>query len=117
MKSLCPSLGKKYVQIHQGICPLHLQKLADKVLKVFFIGVPPFIKYPRDYGKLGGSEFMVMELLTKKHKFHPIYLPAKSFDTAETNGTQHGIVYQVKLNITHYALRLHNNCFIIYRSL
>ena len=117
MTSLCPTLGKKYVQIHQGVCPLHLQKPANKVLKVFFIGVNPFIKYPKDYGKLGGSEFLVMDLLTKKHKFAPIFLPAKSFDTAEINGTKQGLVYQVKLNIPHYALRLYDNCFLIYRSL
>ena len=117
MVSLCPTLGKKYALIHSGICPVHLQQPANKVLTIFFIGPPPFIKYPKDYGKLGGSEFLVMDLLTKKHKFAPIFLPAKSFDTAEINGTKQGLVYQVKLNIPHYALRLYNNYFLIYRSL
>ena len=97
MTSLCPTLGKKYAQMHQGICPFHLQKPANKVLKIFFIGVPPFIKYPKDGRKLGGSEFLVMELLAKKHKFVPLFLPAKSFDIVKTNGTQYGLVYQVNV--------------------
>ena len=97
MKSLCPTLGKKYAQIYQSTCPVHLQKPANKVLPIFFIGSQPFIKYPKDFGKLGGSEFLVMKLLAMKHKFTPNLIPAKSFDIAETNGTQYGLVYQVKM--------------------
>ena len=97
MTSLCPTLGKKYVQIHEGICPLHLQKPANKVLKVFFIGPFPFVKYPKDYGKFGGSELLVMKLLARKHKFTAKLLPAKSFEIMETNGTQYGLLYQVNM--------------------
>ena len=96
MISLCPTLGKKYALIYQGTCPVHLQTPADKVLPIFFIGTTPFIKYPKDFGKLGGSEFLVMKLLAKKHKFIPNLRPAKSFDIVESNGTQYGLVYQVK---------------------
>ena len=98
--SLCPTLGKKHAMIYQGSCPVHLQMAANKVLPIFFIGTAPFIKYPKDYGKLGGSEFLVMNLLAKKHKFIPSFRPAKSFDIAETNGTQYGLVYQVKMKPT-----------------
>ena len=106
MTSLCPTLGKKYVQIHQGFCPLHLQKPANKELKIFFIGAHPFVKYPKDFGKLGGSEFLVMNLLAMKHKFIPNLRPAKSMDIVETNGTQYGLVYQVK-KMKSKALTLH----------
>ena len=98
MISLCPTLGKKYALIYQGNCPIHLQKPANKVLPIFFIGGTPYIKYPKDFGQLGGSEFLVMKLLAMRHKFTPNLLPAKSFDIVETNGTQYGLVYQVKLN-------------------
>ena len=74
-----------------------MQKPANKVLPIFFIGPAPFIKYPKNYGKLGGSEFLVIKVLAKKHKFTPNLLPAKSFDIVETNGTQYGLVYQVKM--------------------
>ena len=95
--SLCPALGKKYALIYQGTCPVHLQEPANKELQIFYIGMDPFIQYPKHYGKLGGSEFMVMKLLAKKHKFTPILRPAKSFDIVKTNGTQYGLVYQVKM--------------------
>ena len=97
MISLCPALGKKYALIYPGTCPDHLQKPADKVLSIFFSGVDPFIKYPKDHGKLGGSDFLVMKVLAMKHKFTPNLLPAKTIDIAETNGTKYGLVYQVKM--------------------
>ena len=97
MISLCPSLGKKYAMIYEGSCPVHFQKPANKVLPIFFFGPAPFIKYPKDHGKLGGSEFQVMKLLAKKHKFSTNLLPARSIDTVEINGTQYGLVYQVKM--------------------
>ena len=96
MISLCPTLGKKYALLNEGTCPLHLQNPANKVLKIFFIGTFPYVKYPRVYGKLGGSEFQVMELLAEKHKFIPNLRPAKSFDIVENNGRKYGLVYQVK---------------------
>ena len=74
---------------------MHLQKPANKVFKVFFIGTSPFVKYPKDYGRFGGSEFLVMKLLAKKHKFTANFIPAKSFDIVKTNVTIHGLVHQV----------------------
>ena len=68
---------------------------ANKVLPIFFIGVPPYVKYPKNYGKLGGSDFLVMELLAKKHKFTPLFRSAKSFDVSKINGNPYGLVYQV----------------------
>ena len=67
------------------------------MLPIFFIGTVPYIKYPKDFGKLGGSEFLVMKLLAMKHKFIPKLLPAKSFDIVENNGTHYGLLYQVKM--------------------
>ena len=63
------------MQIHQGICPVHLQKPANKVLPIFYWGEIPYVKYAKDYGKLGGTNFLVMETLAKKHKFTPIFSP------------------------------------------
>ena len=99
MTSLCPALGKKYALIHEGTCPVHLQKPANKVFNIFFIGLNPYIKYPKDHGKLGGSDFLVMKLLAMKHRFTPNFIPAKAIDIAETNGTQYGLVYQVKVKL------------------
>ena len=95
MTSLCPTLGKKYALIHEGTCPVHLQKPADKVLPICFIGIAPYIKYPKTFGKLGGSDFLVMESLAEKHRFTPLFLPAKSFDIVKTNVTIYGLVHQV----------------------
>ena len=83
------------MHIHQGNFPLDLQKPVNKVLTIFFIGSQPFVKYPKEYGKLGGSEFLVMKVLAKKHKFTPNFLPAKRFFIEEINGTKYGLVYQV----------------------
>ena len=91
--------------IYQGTCPVQLQKPANKLLPIFFIGPVPFIKYPKDFDKLGGSEFLVMKLLAKKHKFIPNLRPAKSMDIVKTNGTQYGLVYQVKIKLN----TLYNN--------
>ena len=98
MISLCPTLGKKYALIYHDTCPAHLQKPDNKILPVFFIGINPFIKSPQVYGKLGGSEFLVMKVLAMKHKFIPNLIPAKGFDIHETNGTKFGLVYQVTMN-------------------
>ena len=97
MTSLCPTLGKKYALTYEGTCPVHLQQPANKVLPIFFIGMAPYIKYPREYGKLGGSDFLVMKMMAMKHKFTPNFLPAKTVDIVETNGTKYGLVYQVKM--------------------
>ena len=104
MISLCPTLGKKYAQIYQSTCPVHLQMPDNKVLPIFFIGPPPYVKYPKNNdGKLGGSEFLVMKVLAKKHKFTPNFLPAKRFFIEEINGTKYGLVYQVN-KIEHNVL-------------
>ena len=68
MISLCPTLGKKYALIYQGTCPNHLQKPANKVLPIFFIGVPPYVKYPKDFGKMMESLTKDMETLKERRK-------------------------------------------------
>ena len=79
--SLCPTLGKKYAQIHEGTCPVHLQKPANKMLPILFFGAYPFVKWPEDYGEniFGGSEFLVMKTLANKHKFTPKFHRAKNY--------------------------------------
>ena len=63
----------------------------------------PFVKYPKDWGKFGGSDFLVMKLLAEKHQFTPIFHPAKSFDRLEINGTPYGLVHQVIVKKLIYA--------------
>ena len=90
--SLCPTLGKIYAEQHVGACPSHLQSPYGKKLNISFIGLPPYV----NYNPVGGSEFLVTELLSNKFGFIPKFIPAKSWDTITDNQTTYGIVHQVK---------------------
>ena len=93
IKALCPCLGEELPQLHDGVCPWHLQNPAGKRLKISFIGVEPYIRYiPR----IGGSDFKVIEIMAKKFRFLPIPLPERSFDSVEINGTISGMVFRVR---------------------
>ena len=92
---LCPFLGKVHVEAHNGPCPKHMQKPQGKELKVSFIGMTPFIKY----GPVGGSEFLLVKILAEKYNFFPKYIPEKSFDMVQKNGTFHGMFYRVRMKI------------------
>ena len=72
---MCPALGKLYAQKHTGKCPLKFQEPFGKVLKISFIGVPPFITY----NPVGGSDFIVMRILANKFQLIPKYIPARTF--------------------------------------
>ena len=97
--SLCPTLGKMYAELHVGVCPSHLQSPFGKTLNISFIGLPPYV----NYNPIGGSEFVVTQLLAKKFRFIPKFIPAKSWDTyRQDNKTIYGMVHQVR--VVHTAL-------------
>ena len=74
-------------------CSSRLQHPRGKVIPISFIGIVPFIKY----NPLGGSEFMVTQILAKKFGFMPNFLPERAFDVTRANGTTHGMVHRVIL--------------------
>ena len=97
--SFCPELGKQNAEEYDGFCPLHVQEPFGKTLNVSFIGAPPFVIYR----PLGGTEFLITQLLAKKFGFIPKFIPAKSYDTSSTapgykgNQTNYGMVQQVRV--------------------
>ena len=91
--SLCPTLGKMYAQEYSGLCPWHFQEPFGKTLNISFIGSPPHITY----NPIGGSEFIITNLLAKKFQITPEYTPAPSWDTVKANQTVFGMVDLVSL--------------------
>ena len=91
LTSLCPTLGKMYAQEHIGVCPLHLQEPFKKTLRISYIGGPPFITN----NPIGGSDFILTNLLAKKYHFLPKYIPARSWDKVEKNNRTFGMVHWV----------------------
>ena len=86
-------LGEMYAQEYSGLCPWHFQEPYGKKLNISFIGLPPYITY----NPIGGSEFIITNLLANKFKFTPGYTPAPSFDTSRANQTVFGMVDLVSL--------------------
>ena len=76
LTSLCPTLGKRYTEIHLGICPLTLQTPIGKEMPVSFVGPPPFIIYTNP---IRGSDFLVMEIFANKFQFMPVFQPEFSY--------------------------------------
>ena len=89
--SFCPELGKKNAEEYRGLCPSHVQEPLGKTLNVSFIGVPPYVIY----NPIGGTEFVITEILSKKFGFIPNFIPARSTDTIKGNQTTYGMVQQV----------------------
>ena len=87
LTSLCPILGKMYAQEYTGVCPYHFQEPIGKTLNISFIGTPPYI----NTGMIGGSEFIIANLLAQKFHFIPKFMPAPSADTVQDNNTNLGI--------------------------
>ena len=81
--SLCPVLGRRYAQVFNGECPVNIQSPHGKLLNISFIGPEPFITY----NPVGGSDFLIINLLANKFQFIPNFIPEKSFDAIESNGT------------------------------
>ena len=82
-------------------CPSHMQEPYGKTLNISFVGLPPFITY----NPIGGSEFLVTNILARKFKFIPNYIPAKSWDTFQENQSTYGMVHQVPFVRLYYSLR------------
>ena len=62
-------------------------------MPISFIGLTPFIKY----NPLGGSEFLVTQILAEKFGFLPKFVPERAFDVTTANGTTFGMVHRVRL--------------------
>ena len=90
--SLCPVLGKMYAQVYRGMCPWHTESPLQKEIKVSFFGTPPYITR----NPMGGTDFTVTRLFAKKHGFIPEFIPAKTVDVVNSNGTKSGMFHQVK---------------------
>ena len=90
--SLCPVLGETYAQIHNGSCQVKLQMPHGKELKISFIGTKPYI----NYNPIGGSEFLVVNILAEKFKFRPKFIPEKAFDIVKQNSTVFGMLHRVR---------------------
>ena len=89
--SLCPILGKRYAQIFNGACPKDSQNPSGKLLNISFIGPPPMITYK----PVGGSDFLLIQLLAEKFRFIPKFVQEKFKNMVKNNGTYHGMVYSV----------------------
>ena len=94
--SFCPVLGKEHPQIHSGPCPWHLQSPLRKKLSISFIGLEPYIRYRPT---IGGSDFELIKILAKRYRFLPQFIPERSYDSIEINGTFSGMVYSVSQHI------------------
>ena len=88
---LCPVLGQTYAEISQGECSPDLQQPRGKSLPISFIGLPPYIKY----NPVGGSEFLLTQILAKKFGFLPKFVPERAFDVTKENGSLFGMVHRV----------------------
>ena len=89
--SLCPTLGQRYAQIYDSLCPSEVQKPAGKSIRISFIGPPPHITY----NPIGGSDLLIIGLLAEKLKFLPKFVPELSFDIMNLNGSIFGMVHGV----------------------
>ena len=76
--------------------------IRRKELRISFIGLKPFITY----NPIGGSDFLVLNLLAKKYGFIPKLIPEVRYDDVEVNGTiLHGSIHRVSsayFHGTHY---------------
>ena len=75
--SLCPTLGKRYAQTYEGLCPKSIKDPAGKTLRISFIGPPPHITY----NPIGGSDFLIISLLADKLQLSPTFVPEQSYYT------------------------------------
>ena len=69
-----------------------MQKPHGKVINISFIGTKPYITY----NPIGGSEFLIVKILANKFKFVPKFIPEKSFDIVNYNGSLSGMFHSVR---------------------
>ena len=71
-----------------------LKNIRGKELRISFIGLKPFIT---SYNPIGGSDFLVLNLLAKKYGFILKLIPEFRYDDVEVNGTiLHGSINRVR---------------------
>ena len=92
-------LGKQFPVLEVGACPIQLQSPVGKVLPISYIGDSPFIRLADNSGMpmpIGGSEFLVVNVLSKKFKFTPEFKFGEYYSHITTDdGEWLGIVAQV----------------------
>ena len=69
-----------------------MQKPHGKEINISFIGVKPYITY----NPIGGTEFLIVKILANKFKFIPKFIPEKSYDIVNHNGTPYGMFHRVR---------------------
>ena len=89
--SLCPALGMQYAEIHNSICPWHLQHPSGKSLPISFIGTYPFITY----NPIGGRDLKVIAALAKKFRFLPNLIPMQSFGSGTDGQGMNNLISKV----------------------
>ena len=102
LTSLCPVLGKRYVQAFKVKCPKHVNQLHGKSLNISFFGQEPFItqsKQSINYNAIGGSDFLIMELMANKFQFTATYIPEESYYEISSHGQSSGLAYRVRIFI------------------
>ena len=72
-------------------CPKGLQNPHGKELNISFIGPPPFVTYK----PVGGSDFLLIQLLAEKFRFIPKFVQEKAKNMVKSNGTNYGMVNTV----------------------
>ena len=110
--SLCPILGKTHAELFKDSCPLSLENPEGKELKVSFIGISPYIIFD----PFGGSEVDLIRIFAKKFKFTPKFIPEKSFDIVQANGTTHGMFHRVRCSRHTSLTKIRNFFFLRYQS-
>ena len=79
-----------FPEVRQGLCPWILQHPRGKTIPIAFIGPEPYIKYKPI---IGGSDFLVIKMLSKKFRFLPEFKPKRTIDVTKKNG----MVWSVRL--------------------
>ena len=89
--SLCPTIGKTHAVIYSGHCPDELRNPHGKELNISFIGPKPYISY----NPMGGSDFKIVNILAKKFRFIPKFVPERSYDVVRNNVSTYGMLHRV----------------------
>ena len=89
--SLCPAIGKTHAVLYSGYCPDQLRNPHGKEFNISFIGPKPYISYD----PIGGSDFEVTNILAKKFKFIPKFVPERSYDIVKSNVSTYGMLHRV----------------------
>jgi hypothetical protein len=67
ISSMCPTVGKKLSQKHDGVCPKSTISLDGKNIKVSYIGVEPYI-YMKEMPPRG-TDILILNMLAQKFSF------------------------------------------------